>query len=724
MKKAFLSLVAVALALCTFIIFPTCSEEIFVEEIELISHEYLAPQSSELALEDYFEAQELKARIREAVMNFEETLDISQYRIPSNMLEQVAVFFSDAITDCFHVNFFGCSKSKQTDLLVNIHFEYLVSEEDYDEYKQIWDLKIESYLEGIDDDLTDVQKALILHDRIINRCDYYKENADAGTLPKASYTPYGVVINEMAVCQGYAELYSYLLKCVGIESYLCSSYIMNHVWNIIVIDGEYYYVDVTWDDPTWDVSGRTMHTNFLCSFEDFKQHHHKDGIIDYDTTPSCTKYDDYFWRDCRSSFELIGDEIYYVDYTEARIENYEGEEIWDVSTYWWINDDGHYWSGCYTYLASYEDHIFFNMPDSIYVYDPITENARKVYAQKDPFGNDERIFNIYGFREKDGKFLLEYNNNPGFDKDTKKNYTVTIDIDPDWTKVKVERIELDIEDATITEGETLTLSATFTPANATNKNVVWSSSDESVATVENGVVTAKKAGKVTITVTTEDGGETAECIITVEAKPTEQETLTFRLGEANVIAGNLVRLPFVVENNSGIARMVFGFDFDSSVMKLVGYEYNGGWSATTSFDEEISNAPVIFSWERAENYNKNGTLITLIFEIKEDVHMGEYPVSVSLGGVVANEALESLEHNLISGKIIITDDILGDANSDVHIDTRDAVLIAQFLSKWNVSISLDAGDCNGDGCIDVRDAVLLAQFIANWNVHLGRVFNK
>ena len=65
-------------------------------------------------------------------------------------------------------------------------------------------------------------------------------------------------------------------------------------------------------------------------------------------------------------------------------------------------------------------------------------------------------------------------------------------------------------------GETLTLTATIAPANATNKSVTWSSSDEAVATVnENGVVTAKSAGTAIITVTTAIEKKTATCKVIV-----------------------------------------------------------------------------------------------------------------------------------------------------------------------------------------------------------------
>ncbi len=67
--------------------------------------------------------------------------------------------------------------------------------------------------------------------------------------------------------------------------------------------------------------------------------------------------------------------------------------------------------------------------------------------------------------------------------------------------------------------KTLTLKPTFNPSNATNKIVKWSSSNEDVATVDNGgKVTPKKLGSTVITVISEDGNRKATCTVTVVAK--------------------------------------------------------------------------------------------------------------------------------------------------------------------------------------------------------------
>ena len=82
--------------------------------------------------------------------------------------------------------------------------------------------------------------------------------------------------------------------------------------------------------------------------------------------------------------------------------------------------------------------------------------------------------------------------------------------------VAVTGISLSKSETSITAGNTETLTVTFTPANASNQAVTWSSSSESVATVANGVVTAVAKGNATITATSvADSTKTATCSVTV-----------------------------------------------------------------------------------------------------------------------------------------------------------------------------------------------------------------
>lgn len=96
---------------------------------------------------------------------------------------------------------------------------------------------------------------------------------------------------------------------------------------------------------------------------------------------------------------------------------------------------------------------------------------------------------------------------------------------------------------TLNIGASETLTATVAPADATNKKVTWKSSDAAVASVDaNGKVTGVKAGEATITVTTEDGGKTATCKVTVKPNLVSEITLAalaIYVGESKAITATV-----------------------------------------------------------------------------------------------------------------------------------------------------------------------------------------
>jgi len=86
-------------------------------------------------------------------------------------------------------------------------------------------------------------------------------------------------------------------------------------------------------------------------------------------------------------------------------------------------------------------------------------------------------------------------------------------------------------------GQTETLTATVAPANAANKNISWASNNPFVATVVDGTITANISGTATITVTTDDGGHTAFCVVTVKKVLESFDDITFTADAAPNITG-------------------------------------------------------------------------------------------------------------------------------------------------------------------------------------------
>ena len=123
-------------------------------------------------------------------------------------------------------------------------------------------------------------------------------------------------------------------------------------------------------------------------------------------------------------------------------------------------------------------------------------------------------------------------------------------------KVPVTGIRFDKENILFSEiGETALLRATVLPEDADNKNVRWESSNEKVATVENGIVTCKGYGTAEISATTEDGGFTAVCKVTAERKEILPTSITLNKADVTMNVGETTKLkadvwPTVADNKS------------------------------------------------------------------------------------------------------------------------------------------------------------------------------
>ena len=131
--------------------------------------------------------------------------------------------------------------------------------------------------------------------------------------------------------------------------------------------------------------------------------------------------------------------------------------------------------------------------------------------------------------------------------------------------VPVESVSLDKTSLELTKGGTDTLTATITPNNASNKSVTWNSSNPSVATVENGVVTAVSAGTATITVTTVDQSKTATCEVTVTAATVSVTGVTLNKTSTSLYVGDTETLTATVAPDNATNKNVTWSSDDTSV---------------------------------------------------------------------------------------------------------------------------------------------------------------
>ncbi len=115
--------------------------------------------------------------------------------------------------------------------------------------KTAFNVAVAEMLSGITSTMSEYEREKLLHDRLAEKATYDDTAANA-------HNAYGALVENRAVCDGYANALQYLLQKAGIQSFILSGFGQNpatgvaerHKWNVVRIDGKYYHVDATWND--------------------------------------------------------------------------------------------------------------------------------------------------------------------------------------------------------------------------------------------------------------------------------------------------------------------------------------------------------------------------------------------------------------------------------------------------------------------------------------------
>ena len=151
------------------------------------------------------------------------------------------------------------------------------------------------------------EKMIIVHDYIVDNTDYDYEAAKTITSLEETNdavidasSAYGCLVNHKAVCSGYSAAFQLIMQKIGIPCGRVAGYKTegeNHEWNYVFFDNDYYYIDVTWDDPQSSEAFRNVKSyEFFCITTDELEKTH---IIDEEGfVPLCSaiKYDYYIYH--------------------------------------------------------------------------------------------------------------------------------------------------------------------------------------------------------------------------------------------------------------------------------------------------------------------------------------------------------------------------------------------------------------------------------------------
>lgn len=143
-------------------------------------------------------------------------------------------------------------------------------------------MKIYDIADSITDrNMSTREKVKAVHDWLCIHVAYDYDNYLNGTIPQSSYGIEGPIIYGKSVCQGYALTFQAFMETLGIENEYVrgeatnsSGHTGGHAWNKVKVDGQWYWIDVTWDDPVPDRPGIVYwYTYFLISEEQMNRNH-------------------------------------------------------------------------------------------------------------------------------------------------------------------------------------------------------------------------------------------------------------------------------------------------------------------------------------------------------------------------------------------------------------------------------------------------------------------
>ncbi len=382
MKKLFSLLFAIIIVISVIPMGATAaSENVLIETDIQLPKRFKTAAPIAASITDDIDLTGFKPYVLEGFKSCPDKLNISQFKIPytQNNVTTIRNTIWYDMPEMFHIEGIGFSYNTITKNLTYIIVSYRSEFDTNAEYEpKLNEMKstAEVLLNGIkgNDSLGDVEKALILHDRLCiwNEYDYnYAED---------SYTAYGALVNKTSVCQGYAMAYMYLLDSVGIENSYCTSDTMNHGWNIVYIDGVPYHVDVTHDDNI-DLVGKLSHENFLVSTDTYKSTAEIHNVDDFDSSPTDTRYENYCWQNSITEFQLVENKIYYIDNVNSAIKEYNGNNpiyILNASYIW-----PYYLNGFPKNMASLDscgNELLFSFGNGVYSYNLLTEQTKKIFT--------------------------------------------------------------------------------------------------------------------------------------------------------------------------------------------------------------------------------------------------------------------------------------------------------------------------------------------------------
>ena len=485
-----------------------------------------------------------KARVLEAWENFDTSVYVGDLALSYD--EAVDLYFDVLFTngEYFYVRPGVAPQYSLTgEYIKSLTISYTYAEKDVPAMQEEMDAAVDAIMQYCDNSWSNVEKLLYFHDCLTSFHRYNQDETDS-----TRYDAYNLLVEGMAVCQGYTLALNVLCNRVGIPNTAMHSVTLKHIWNVVQLDGEWYHIDATHDDALPNRLGRSGHNYLLCSdaYLMADSGHQADDwkSYDYGTAPICssTLFDDAIWKDSRAAIvpyengtwlacfpitdnyqyaSNIGFELCMFDFNtlgemHKRI-MYTHYDYWPVgSTHWPL---------IAAYVDYYNNNIYFNDHNTIYRYSA-SEGAVPIIMLGE---EDDAQYDIYGMCISDTG-LMQYQLSPA--PNTTHENTLIYTFQLEQPAVTTTPEETTTTTTTTTSEETTTTTTTTTPEETTTTTTTTTPEKTTTTTT---TTTPEETTTTTTTTTPEETTTTTTTTTTPEETTTTTTTTTATTPEVTTV---------------------------------------------------------------------------------------------------------------------------------------------------------------------------------------------
>ena len=393
------------------------------------------------------------------------------------------------------------------------------------------DKEVEKALSCVSGNMSDTEKVIAIHDYLAETVTYDYDHYKNHTIPATAYTAYGALVLKSCVCCGYAEAMKLLMDKVGIPCVKVTSSKMNHAWNMVQLDGEWYHVDVTWDDPVGNAEGVAERKYLLRNDAEMKRLDHYDWSNMDSIVSNATTYTN-MPRNYNDKQVLCGHNwVVYSGNKDAVVKDITGKDITTIH------------AGTVIKYHRGANWLIYGMNQTIKRWDCLQNKEIDVYTLSEQekgtaYPEKAKVTDITSYETESGNIGYQYTAyNQNNQQETKSG---TCPLDATYV---LDKIMFKSTQTALSVGETYKLQVEYDPYYATgSRTVAWSSDAPGVAAVDsNGVVTATSVGSAVIKA--KSGGKECSCKVVVTNPITAitfpQNTYEIEVGQSADIAINV-----------------------------------------------------------------------------------------------------------------------------------------------------------------------------------------